>query len=245
LKKKQPAVLGVDLAGVPHRPTGICLLDKDGRARTMLLYEDREILDYARENQPALIAVDAPLNLPPGRKSMAERNGSHYRRCDIELRRRKIPFFPITLGPMRKLTERGIRLKRRLEAEGFQVVEIYPGGAQDVWRIPRAKRNKEGLKRGLARQGIKGLTRSASDHELDAATGALVGLLFLIGKAEVLGDFLSGAIIMPNIRGDKKEDGWHGASPRPPAADGGGWAGLGRGRTGTRRDRTHPPSKKR
>jgi len=197
LKKKQPAVLGVDLAGVPHRPTGICLLDKDGRARTMLLYEDREILDYARENQPALIAVDAPLNLPPGRKSMAERNGSHYRRCDIELRRRKIPFFPITLGPMRKLTERGIRLKRRLEAEGFRVVEIYPGGAQDVWRIPRAKRNKEGLKRGLARQGIKGLTRSASDHELDAATGALVGLLFLIGKAEVLGDFASGAIIMP------------------------------------------------
>jgi predicted nuclease with RNAse H fold len=197
LKKKQPAVLGVDLAGVPHRPTGICLLDKDGRARTMLLYEDREILDYARENQPALIAVDAPLNLPPGRKSMAERNGSHYRRCDIELRRRKIPFFPITLGPMRKLTERGIRLKRRLEAEGFRVVEIYPGGAQDVWRIPRAKRNKEGLKRGLARQGIKGLTRSASDHELDAATGAWVGWLYLLGKAEVLGDFQSGAIIMP------------------------------------------------
>lgn len=197
MKKKQPAVLGVDLAGVPHRPTGICLLDKDGRARTMLLYEDREILDYARENQPVLIAVDAPLNLPPGRKSMAERNGSHYRRCDIELRRRKIPFFPITLGPMRKLTERGIRLKRRLEAEGFRVVEIYPGGAQDVWRIPRAKRNKEGLKRGLARQGIKGLTRSASDHELDAATGALVGWLYLLGKAEVLGDFASGAIIMP------------------------------------------------
>ena len=197
MKKKQPAVLGVDLAGVPHRPTGICLLDKDGRARTMLLYEDREILDYARENQPVLIAVDAPLNLPPGRKSMAERNGSHYRRCDIELRRRKIPFFPITLGPMRKLTERGIRLKRRLEAEGFRVVEIYPGGAQDVWRIPRAKRNKEGLKRGLARQGIKGLTRSASDHELDAATGALVGWLYLLGKAEVLGDFQSGAIIMP------------------------------------------------
>jgi hypothetical protein len=144
-----------------------------------------------------LIAVDAPLNLPPGRKSMSDRNGSHYRPCDLELRRRKIPFFPITLGPMRKLTERGIRLKRRLEAEGFRVVEIYPGGAQDVWKIPRAKRNKEGLRRGLARLGVKGLTRSSSDHELDAASGALVGMLYLRGKAEVLGEFPSGAILMP------------------------------------------------
>src|SRR4030042_2676213 len=196
LKKKRPVVLGVDLAGVPHRPTGICRLE-DGRARTTLLYKDSEILHYARESKPGLIAIDAPLNLPPGRRSMSHRNGSHYRPCDLELRRRKIPFFPITLGPMRKLTQRGIRLKRRLEVEGFRVVEIYPGGAQDIWRIPRAKRSLEGLRRGLARRGIKGLTRSASDHELDAATGAQGGLFFSTGKAEVLGDFASGAIIMP------------------------------------------------
>jgi len=197
LKKNSQAVLGLDLAGVPHRPTGSCLLE-DGRARTKLFYEDKEILDYARETKPVLIAIDAPLNLPPGRKSMADRNGSHYRPCDLELRRRKIPFFPITLGPMRKLTERGIRLKRRLETEGFRVVEIYPGGAQDIWRIPRAKRSREGLRKGLARRGIKGLTRSASDHELDAATGALVGWIYLTGKAQILGDFRSGAIIMPD-----------------------------------------------
>jgi predicted RNase H-like nuclease len=54
-----------------------------------------------------------------------------------------------------------------------------------------------GLRRGLTRLGIRGLRKEASDHELDAAAGALVGLLFLQGKAEVLGDFLSGAIIMP------------------------------------------------
>jgi predicted nuclease with RNAse H fold len=195
-KRKRLVVLGLDLAGVSHRPTGICLLD-EGRGRTLLLYEDKEILDFARKSKPELIAIDAPLNLPPGRKSMADRNSSHYRPCDVELRRRKIPFFPITLGPMRKLTERGIRLKRRLEALGFRVVEIYPGGAQDVWRIPRAKRNKEGLRRGLARLGIRGLAPSASDHELDAAAGALVGWLYLKGQAEVLGDFSSGAILMP------------------------------------------------
>lgn len=199
IMNRELTVLGIDLAGVAHRPTGICLL-KGGRARTMLLSEDDEILALAREAKPALIAIDAPLNLPPGRRLMSDRNGSHYRPCDLELRRRKIPFFPITLGPMRILTERGIELKRRLEADGFRVVEIYPGGAQDIWRIPRARRSREGLRRGLARRGIKGLGVSASDHELDAATGALVGLLFLRGKAEILGDFMTGAIIMPRSR---------------------------------------------
>lgn len=195
-RRKRQVVLGVDLAGVPHRPTGICILEK-GRGRTLLLYEDAEILNCARLSEPVLIAIDAPLFLPPGRKSMADRNGGHYRPCDRELRRRKIPFFPITLGPMRTLTERGIGLKGFLEAEGFLVVEVYPGGAQDVWRIPRARRSRDGLRRGLTRLGIKGLARSASDHELDAATAALVGWLFIKGEAEVLGDFRSGAILMP------------------------------------------------
>ncbi|MDH4271846.1 MAG: DUF429 domain-containing protein [Candidatus Aminicenantes bacterium] len=196
MRGKNPSVLGVDLAGVAHRPTGICLLE-EGRVRTMLLSGDDEILALARQTKPALIAIDAPLNLPPGRRTMADRNGSHYRPCDLELRRRKIPFFPITLGPMRKLTERGIELKRRLGAEGFRVIEIYPGGAQDIWGIPRAARSRKDLRRGLARLGIKGLGVAASDHELDAATGALVGLLFLQGKAEILGDFTTGAIVMP------------------------------------------------
>lgn len=189
-------VAGVDLAGVPHRPTGWCTL-KGLKARTELLYSDEQILSRIRVDMPDLVAVDAPLTLPPGRKSMEERTGSHFRPCDEELRRRKIPFFPITLGPMRVLTERGIRLRKILEKEGFRVVEIYPGGAQDVWRIPRARKDLSGLRRGLGRLGIKGLKTESTDHELDAATGALAGLLFLKGEAEVFGNFKSGAIIMP------------------------------------------------
>jgi predicted nuclease with RNAse H fold len=189
-------VLGVDLAGVSHRPSGICLL-RGLKAETLLLYSDREILDYAETMGPDLIAIDAPLTLPPGRRTIADRNNSHYRACDLELRRRKIPFFPITLGPMRELTERGISLKRDLEKHGFAVAEIYPGGAQDLWNLPRARHDLERLRRGLSRLGIKGLKRTASSHELDAASGALVGLLYLGQKAEIYGDFSSGAILMP------------------------------------------------
>lgn len=189
-------VLGIDLAGVSHRPSGVCLL-RGLKAETLLLHTDKEILDCAGKTRPDLIVIDAPLTLPPGRRTMAERNNSHYRPCDLELRRRKIPFFPITLGPMRALTERGINLKRELEKRGFAVAEIYPGGAQDVWHLPRAGHDLARLRCGLARLGLRGLKRTATSHELDAATGALVGLFYLDKKAEIYGDFLSGAILMP------------------------------------------------
>lgn len=189
-------VLGVDLAGVPHRPTGMCVL-RDLKASTFLSYSDADVLECAEKEKPNLITIDAPLNLPPGRKTIEDRNGKHYRACDLELRKRKIPFFPITLGPMRVLTVRGIELRGELEKMGFRAVEMYPGGAQDIWGIPRARRDLEGLRKGLQRLGIKGLKKDISDHELDAATGALVGLLFLQGKAEVYGNFTDGAILMP------------------------------------------------
>jgi predicted nuclease with RNAse H fold len=144
-----------------------------------------------------LIAIDAPLNLPPGRKSIEDKNGEHFRPCDRELLRRGIRFFPITLGPMRLLTERGIRLKRALTTRGYSVVEVYPGAAQDIWKIGRKQDGLSRLRKGLQRLGVKGLRKEMSGDELDAATAALVGQWFLRGKAEVLGNFKRGAIIIP------------------------------------------------
>ncbi len=197
-KKEKPflTVLGVDLAGVPHRPTGACLL-KGLEAKTAILKSDQDILDVIKKEKPILVTIDAPLSLPPGRESIQQRNGQHFRACDLELRRRKIPFFPITLGPMRVLTERGMELKKKIEQMEVQTLEIYPGGAQDILGIPRAKHDLEGLKEGLKRLGIRGLDENYSAHELDAVTAALVGILYLEGKAEVFGDSSSGVIIMP------------------------------------------------
>lgn len=195
-------VVGLDLAGSPKRPTGACRLSGN-RAETTVLLSDGEIMAYIRDAPAGIVAIDAPLTLPPGRKSIRDRNDAHYRPCDIELRKRKIPFFPVTLGPMRRLTERGMALRRVIERLGARVIEIYPGGAQDVWGIPRAGRDFDGLLRGLRRLGLRGLKKSATDHELDAASGALVGRMFLEGSADIYGDFKSGAIVMPR---------------RPPAA---------------------------
>ncbi len=105
------SIVGLDLAGVETRPTGYCLL-AGMEAETSIIYTDKEILNKIRNALPKIVAIDAPLTLPPGRTSMEERNKIHLRECDKELLRRGTKFFPITLGPMRKLTERGMRLKK-------------------------------------------------------------------------------------------------------------------------------------
>lgn len=112
-----------------------------------------------------------------------------------------IPFFPITLGPMRMLTARGIRLRNRLVEAGFEVHEGYPGGAQDLWGIARKQAGVERLRRALRRRGCSGSIehRIITHDELDAVTLALVGLELLAGRALIIGDPLEGTIVLPRV----------------------------------------------
>ena len=193
--RKRRMVVGVDLAGSPHRATGVCIL-QGMTARTHIAFADEEILSWIDQARPTIVPIDAPLSLPGGRKTIHDLSGEHFRDCDLELRRRGIRFFPVTLGPMRMLTERGIALKAKIEKMGYRVVECYPGGAQDVWGIPRQRRDLQGLRRGLEELGVRGLTQAMTGDELDAVTAALVGRWFLLGKGEILGG--EGGIIMPS-----------------------------------------------
>ncbi len=188
-------IVGLDLAGSDKRETGFCVLE-GMKSYTMILHSDKEIINEIKKVNPDVITIDAPLSLPPGRKSIEERNDVHFRECDRELLRRKIKFFPVTLGPMRKLTERGINLKNFLKNKGFKVIEVYPGGAQDILKIPRKQKGLDGLRKGLEKLEIKGLTSKMNDHELDAVTCAYVGKMFLEGKSETLG-ILEDGIVMP------------------------------------------------
>jgi predicted nuclease with RNAse H fold len=193
------SIVGLDLAGVESRPTGLCILT-GVEAETSIVYTDEEVLKRTVESKPRIVAIDAPLSLPAGRKSVEQRTSVHLRECDKELLRRGIRFFPVTLGPMRKLTNRGINLRRILEEKNFKVIEVYPGGAQDVLGIPRKQQGLERLRAGLESAGVKGLNSRMSNHELDAITCALVGKLFLEGKSVTYGT-PEQAIVMP--KGEK------------------------------------------
>jgi uncharacterized protein len=199
-KVTHSCIIGLDLAGSPRRPTGFCVL-RGRRVTVGHLFGDDDIFATVDTVAPHLIAIDAPLGLPAGRccllNTCACAGTTHFRASDHELRRMGIRFFPITLGPMRQLTQRGMRLKSVFESSGFEVIETYPGAAQDIWDIPR-QRDVVGLRRGLSRFRLQGLQRSEpSPHVLDAVTCALVGQLYLCGATTNLGSADEALMILP------------------------------------------------
>lgn len=179
-------VVCLDLAGVETRPTGFCLLN-GFHAETCHVFTDKEIISKTLVSNPQVIGIDAPLSLPIGRKSLEDREGPHLRDCDKALSKQGIKFFPLTLGPMRQLTKRGIMLKEIFESKGLKVIEVYPGGAQDIFGIPRKQKGLEKTRLGLEKIGILGLNDKMSDHELDAVTGGYVCNLFLEDKCVLYG----------------------------------------------------------
>ncbi len=199
-RRPMACIVGLDLAGSPQRPTGFCVL-RSRHVEVGHLASDADILHLVQGTSPRLVAIDAPLALPAGRCCLLDTctcaHTTHFRACDQELRRWGIPFFPLTLGPMRQLTRRGMHLKAILEAQGVSVVETYPGAAQDLWGIPR-QRDTAGLRRGLTRFRLQGLDSSErSPHVLDAVSCALVGKLHLAGRAWSIGRPDEAIMILP------------------------------------------------
>jgi predicted nuclease with RNAse H fold len=195
----EQTVAGLDLAGSEARRTGGCELRRDMSVRTCVLGSDTEVLRWVIRLHPALVAIDAPLSLPDGRRDLDDRTGPHFRACDYRLRELRIPFFPLTLGPMRMLTARGMRLRGALEAQGIRVVESYPGGVQDILGWPRKADGVERLRQAMIRAGFEGDVhrRSISHDELDAIACAYAALLQLNGLGQLIGDPAEGQILLP------------------------------------------------
>ncbi|MEM3670584.1 MAG: DUF429 domain-containing protein [Thermoprotei archaeon] len=187
--------VGVDLAGSPKRNTGIAYVDDSFEIDHAIVISDYEIVEYVLNKRPSLVVIDAPLFLPKGRRSLDTRQDIHLRECDRELIRRKIRFFPVTLGPMRMLTKRGILLASILREKGFRVFEGYPGASQDILGVPRKKKGVQALAKGLRELGLN--AGEWSHDELDALTVAYVGWLHLHGKTELIGDPSEGLMVLP------------------------------------------------
>jgi predicted nuclease with RNAse H fold len=199
MKKGAQPVVGIDLAGSEKRNTGFCLMDSGMSCRTMVLHTDDEILSHTLDAEPSVVSIDAPLFLPKGRKSIEDRGPPHFRECDRELLRMHIRFFPISLGPMRMLTTRGMRLRAIMEGRGIEVIESFPGAIQDLLHMPRKQAGLPLLARALTDYGIA-LGKPAGElngDELDAVTSALVGLLYRKGKYRAIGDPTEGLMILP------------------------------------------------
>ncbi|QQG48613.1 MAG: DUF429 domain-containing protein [archaeon] len=203
---RTPVVVGLDLAGSERRDTGFCSMDSAMRCTTKVLHSDGEIMASTLAARPKVVSIDAPLFLPKGRLSLDVKGPPHFRECDKELLRMHIKFFPISLGPMRMLTKRGMALRAQLEGAGLEVVESFPGAIQDLLGMPRKQAGLEKLSRALKRYGIGFSSRTSRTHdELDAVTSALVGLMYLKGEYRAIGDPEEGLMILPATGSDREQ----------------------------------------
>ncbi|HJM88701.1 MAG TPA: DUF429 domain-containing protein [Dehalococcoidia bacterium] len=196
--------LGIDLRSGPRYPTGIAVLGTDLRLRKLqAVRTNDEIEAIVEQFRPAIIAIDAPLGLPEGR-CCADQScpcAVHGIMRDVDRACAAAGYrpFPSLLPSMVKLTLRGIALSQRMLASGQQVVEVYPGMAQDVMGIPRKGESTDGLRRGIFRSGVRGIPRSrrVTHDELDAITCAHVGLMHLAGESEQMGPGIPLPLVLP------------------------------------------------
>ena len=171
-------VLGIDLAGSSNRDSGVAVITGGHVVFVGVVRSDEEIMKLVKRFKPGLIAIDAPLTLPAGRRNIDEKCSAHFRECDMKLRERRIRFFPITIGPMRMLTKRGMALKRKIK--GITVVEVFPGATYDVMGIPR--KDKKKILRFFSKE-ISLDKRDYTQDELDGVCCAFTGKLILENRA--------------------------------------------------------------
>ena len=171
--------IGIDLAGKPCNPTGICILKIDNMEISLkTLYSDEEILREISIYPPdkTILAIDAPLMRDSKPK---------LRLADKLLK--KYGAMPPTMKSMKYLSIRASNLSRELKLKGYKVIEVFPTATAKILGIY----NKEYTKISKALD-----IEPKNKHELDAYLCALTGKLFLQGETIEVGDN-EGKIILP------------------------------------------------
>lgn len=206
-----PISVGIDLSGSEKRASGICIL-RGKEAHLDILKSDEEIIAKTLEARPVIISIDSPLSLPEGRccaKDSCEcRAYGITRKCERILKKRGINVYPCLINSMQKLTIRGIKLAKLFEEQGYEVIESYPGAAQDILRLPRKRVNLRELEIDLMNMGLIPYSNkeTITHDELDALTSALVGYFYLAGDYEAIGNIDEGYLIIPAFNSEKNKE---------------------------------------
>ena len=187
-----PKVIGIDLAGLEKNDTGVCALtfSEDPNihkvAKVKLLKKDSEILTFIDEENPQLIAIDAPLSVPI--------NGIR-RKCDEMLNEYGV--LPPLMGGMRYLTQRGMDLSNIIR-QSYTVIEVNSKISAKL--LGYYNTDNETEQKELLNMGIKGDTekRVMKPDEIEAISAAITAYLYTIGKAVSMSG-PDGSVIIPKV----------------------------------------------
>lgn len=199
------SVVGIDLTGSESKPSGWAVLNGN-RAITKPICSDDELIKESLKYNPKVISIDSPLSYPEGRHCTDPqcecRKFGITRYCERLLSSFGIGVYPCLIPSMVNLTNRGIRLAKKFRDRGVEVIESYPGVAQDILNIRRKQNGIEHLKNSYKNFGIKGeylTTDKISHDELDAIASALVGLFYINNQYIELGNDKENYLIVPSV----------------------------------------------
>lgn len=198
-------VIGIDLTGNESKPSGWAVLSGH-RAITKTICTDDELIKESLKYNPKIISIDSPLSYPEGRDCSDPncdcRKYGITRYCERLLSSFGIGVYPCLIPSMEKLTNRGIALARKFRNLGVEVIESYPGVAQDILSIRRKQNGLDHLKNSYKNFGLTGdylTTQKISHDELDAISSALVGLFYLNDQYVALGNDKENFLIVPSV----------------------------------------------
>jgi predicted nuclease with RNAse H fold len=198
--------VGIDLAGVPHRETGVAVLR---RGRLELLTSagpDEAILELARlAGRWGTVAINAPLTRPLGRCCLDDDcpcrtdPGTRSRQLERELARMGVPALATAL--IKVLARRGERIAAALRAAGHEPLEVYPFATLRIlglpWRGKKTPAGRRKIHRAL-KPLVPGLDHPrASEHQLDAVVCALTAQLWRQGRTGTVGLPEEGLMTIP------------------------------------------------
>lgn len=204
--------VGIDLAGVEHRETGVAVLRAGRLALLATAGPDAEIMALVEASGPrAIVAINAPLTFPRGRCCMDDAcacrqdPGTRSRQIERDLLRMRVPILGMTL--IKVLARRGRRIGEALRAAGREPLEVYPFGTLRLLGLPsRGKRTAEGRRRihDALRPLVPGLDHPrASAHELDAVVCALTARLWVEGRTTTVGAPDEGLLVIPSAAAEE------------------------------------------
>jgi predicted nuclease with RNAse H fold len=207
-------VIGLDLTGSPEKRTAFAVLTKElDIVAKGFVTDDEEIIALAEEQCPVLIAIDAPLSLPLGLCCLEEScpcrpiSSRKGRQCEWELSALGIGcYYTTKRSIIKKMVYRAIALKKKLEGQGFAVIEVYPyaSRAHFFGKLPRKTTvaGRRALQERLHRliPALPAPQESLLSHDvLDALLAAYTGFLYVEGQTEGLGNLAEGLLHIPRL----------------------------------------------
>jgi uncharacterized protein len=208
------ACVGIDLAGVEYRETGVAVLVEGRLVLLTSAATDGEILKLAALAGPGgTVAINAPLTRPRGRCCLDDDcpcrtdPGTRSRQLERELARMRVPTLATAL--LKVLARRGARVAAALREIGFDPLEVYPFATLKLLGLPcRGKKTEAGRRKiyRSLRPLIPGLRHPrASEHQLDAVVCAFTADLWRRGRTRTVGLPEEGLMVIPDVGYDNRK----------------------------------------